>query len=180
MIFRNYNDFEVVNLIKQGNEEAFGFMVDKYKYFIAKKIRNFNLTKCFEDIFQESLMILYKSTIKFDETFNKTFMRYFELNLTNRLITLKNSDNKHGEFLATRLPVLYESCIKEEQNHYLSDSEIKLALNTLSKFEKQVFQVKIIEKNNIKCASEKLNCKEKKIYNALDRIKKKIKFHLIQ
>jgi len=179
MIFRNYNDFEVVNLVKQGNEEAFDFMVNKYKYFIAKKIRSFNLTKCFEDIYQESLMILYKSTIKFDETFNKTFMRYFELNLTNRLITLKKSDNKRGEFLATRLPVLYESSVKEEQKHYYSDNEIKTALNTLSTFEKQVFQIKIIEKNNIKFTSEKLNCKDKKIYNALDRIKKKVKFYLM-
>ncbi len=179
MIFRNYNDFEIVNMIKQGNEEAFQFIVSKYEYFIAKKIRSFNLTKQYEDIFQESLMILYKSIQRFDESFNKTFMRYFEMNLINRFITLKHKDNRYGEFLATKLPVLYDYNVKESPKHYLSDWEIENALNTLSEFEKKVFQARIIENNDIKKTAYLLKCKEKKIYNALDRIKKKIKLYLM-
>ena len=180
MIFRNYNDYEVVNLVKQGNEEAFDFMVSKYNYFIAKKIRKFNLTKNYEDIFQESLMVLYKSIQRFDEKYNKSFMRYFELNLTNRFITIKNKVNKRGEFLANKLPILYNDLVAEEPGYYISDREIIFALETLSGFEKKVFQLKIIEKNNIEKITKILNCDSKKIYNALDRIKKKIKIHLMQ
>ncbi|XFA98236.1 hypothetical protein ACAG96_05010 [Candidatus Izemoplasma sp. B36] len=179
MVFRNYNDYEIVNLIKQGNEEAFDFMVSKYEYFIAKKIRKFNLTKNYEDMVQESLMVLYKSIMRFDSSYNKSFMRYFELNLTNRFITIKNKVNKRGEFLANKLPTLYCDIIKEEPKYYLSDQEIYSALDTLSKFEKKVFQLKIIEKKNIDLITKILNCKTKKIYNALDRIKNKIKMHLM-
>ena len=179
MIFRNYNDFEIVNMIKQGNEDAFGFMVNKYEYFIAKKIRNFNLTNQFEDIFQESLMILYKSIQRFDESFNKTFMRYFEMNLHNRFITIKNKDNRYGEFLATKMQILYDYNIRETPNYYLSDWEITEALSTLSGFEKLVFQTHIVENKDIKNTADLLKCNEKKIYNAMDRIKKKIKLHLM-
>jgi|AntAceMinimDraft_18_1070375.scaffolds.fasta_scaffold00674_5 RNA polymerase sigma factor (sigma-70 family) len=179
MIFRNYNDFEIVNLIKQGNEEAFKFMVDKYKYFIAKNIKKFNLTKDYDDVFQESLMILYKSIYIFDETYNKSFMRYFELNLTNRLITLKKKVNRYGQFLSEKLPVLCDFSIFEDKRTYITENEIKEALTNLSDFEKVVFNTKVIGKNTIRETAKKLNCSEKKIYNGLDRIKNKVKMHLM-
>ncbi len=180
MVFRNYNDFEIVNLIQQGNEEAFSFMVNKYKYFIAKKIRIFNLTKYFDDIYQEALMVLYKSIVRFDESFNKTFMRYFEFNLVNRFITIKKKQNRYGEFLATKLPIICDFIVKEDTKCYISENEIKVALDDLSGFEKTVFQTKIIEKRTIRETATKLNCNEKKIYNSLDRIKKKVKMQLMQ
>jgi len=179
MIFRNYNDFEIVSLVKQGNEEAFSFMVDKYQYLIAKNIRKFNLAEQYEDIFQEALMILHKSVVAFDESFNKTFMRFFELNLTNRLISLKSRSNRYGEFLTEKLPVLYAGSVMETPNYYISEQEIKDALETLSEFEKMVFQAKVIEKRTVRETADFLNYPEKKIYNALDRIKNKLKLHLM-
>ena len=179
MIFRNYNDFEIISMIKQDNEEAFMFMVEKYKFFIAKNIKKFNLIKQYDDIFQESLMILYKSAIRFDESYNKSFMRYFENNLINRLISLKKKDNKHGEFLATKLKDFQEMVICEPMNVIYSECEIKGALNEFSELEKEVFQTKIIGKLSVRETSKKLQYSEKQIYNALDRIKKKIKLHLM-
>ena len=60
MNFRDYNDFEIINLVKQGDEEAFKLMVDKYRFLVAKKIKNFNLMTDFDDCFQEALMLLHK------------------------------------------------------------------------------------------------------------------------
>ncbi len=179
MIFRNYNDFEIVNMIKQGNEEAFGFMIDKYKFLIAKNIGKFNLTDQYDDVFQESLMILYKSVVKFDDTFNKTFMRFFEMNLTNKLISIKKKNNRYGQFLSEKMPALYNSSLPELNVYTISDSEIKQALMMLSNFEKVVFQAKIIGNRTVKETALYLNCEEKKIYNALDRIKNKIKMQLM-
>lgn len=179
MIFRNYNDFEIVNLIKRGDEEAFKFMVDKYKFFIAKNIKKFNLTKDYDDIFQESLMILHKSIFLFDESYNKSFMRYFELNLNHRFITLVKKKNRYGQFLSEKLPVLCDFTICEDRRLYIAESEIKSALTNLSKFEKEVFNIKIIGKITVRETAKKLNCSEKKIYNALDRIKNKLKMHLM-
>ena len=177
MKFRNYNDFEIILLIKQGNEEAFEFMVNKYKFLIAKNIKKFNLIKYYDDIFQEALMLLYKSIIKFDEKYNKTFTRFFESNLNNRLITLKDKDNKYGKFLSEKLVSLYAGSDKDYRDEYISESEIKYALNTLSDMEKKVFQAKIIEKRSVRETAQYLNYHEKKIYNALDRIKNKLKIN---
>ncbi|MBN2540357.1 MAG: sigma-70 family RNA polymerase sigma factor [Bacilli bacterium] len=180
MIFRNYNDFEIVIMIKQGSEEAFQFMVNKYRFLVAKIIKKFNLQYEFDDMFQEALMILYKSVLKYDQAYNKTFTRYFEGNLTNRYITIKKQRNRYGQFLSEKLPTLYQDAIQESPHHYFSESEVKDALNQLSELEKQIFQIKIIEKRTVRETADILKYPEKKIYNALDRIKKKIKIQLLQ
>ncbi|MCF7924115.1 MAG: sigma-70 family RNA polymerase sigma factor [Candidatus Izimaplasma sp.] len=180
MIFRNYNDFEIINLIKQGNEEAFVFMVSKYKFLIAKNIRKFNLTYDYDDCFQECLMLLYKSIIKFNESFNKTFTRFFQLNLKNYLISYKKKNNNYFNFKTEKLPMLYNQTVKEAKEYYYLDSEIIRALEHLSIFEKNVFQAKIIEKRSVKETAKYYQTNEKRIHNALDRIRKKIKMHLIQ
>jgi RNA polymerase sporulation-specific sigma factor len=166
-------------MIKRGDEEAFKFMVDKYKFFIAKNIKKFNLIKDFDDVYQESLMVLYKSIYSFDESYNKSFMRYYELNLTNKFITLKKKVNRYGQFLSEKLPVLCDSIICEDPRTYISENEIREALSNLSEFEKVVFNTKIIGKTSVRETAKKLNCSEKKIYNALDRIKNKLKMYLM-
>lgn len=180
MIFRDYNDFEIINLIKQGDDEAFLFMVDKYKFFIAKKIRQFNLAYDYDDCFQEVLMLLHKSILRFDDTFGKTFTRYFELNLTNYLISYKNKKNNYFSFKYEKLPTYQTHLFEEARKYNYLDSEVRDALEALSAFEKQVFQAKIISNRSVRETANALSTNEKRIYNALERIKKKIKMHLIQ
>ncbi|QWB99834.1 sigma-70 family RNA polymerase sigma factor [Mycoplasmatota bacterium] len=180
MIFRNYNDFEIINLIKQGDDEAFQLMVNKYKYFIAKKIKQFNLVYDYEDCFQESLILLHKSVIKYDETYGKTFTKFFELNLIHYLISYKKKKNNYFTFIYEKLPIYQHNTVEEPiKNEYL-DHEVIEALENLSKFEKKVFQVKIIEKRTVRETAKIISTDEKKIYNALDRIRNKVKIHLIQ
>ena len=179
MNFRDYNDFEIINLVKQGDEEAFKLMVDKYRFLVAKKIKNFNLMTDFDDCFQEALMILHRSIIKFDESFNRTFTRYFESNLINFLITFKNKKIRYQSFKVEKLPIMYDGFVKEDEKIYFQDHEIINAYSSLSDFEKKVFKVRIIDKKNIIECAEILNCEEKQVYNAVDRIRKKIKLHLM-
>lgn len=180
MIFRNYNDFEIINHIKQGDDEAFELMVSKYKFLIAKKIKQFNLVYDYDDCFQESLILLHKSIIKFDETFGKTFTRFFELNLINFLISYKKKKNNYFTFIYEKLPIYHHNTIEEPRRHDFLDQEVYDALENLSGFEKEVFQRKIIEKRTVREAAKIICTDEKRIYNALDRIKNKIKIYLIQ
>ena len=180
MNFREYNDFEIINQIKQGDDEAFQLMVYKYKHFIAKKIKQFNLVYDFDDCYQEAIILLHKSVIKFDESFGKTFTRFYELNLTNYYISYKKKNNNYFNLIQETLPLYTSTMIEEPQKNDSMDHEIFAALDNLSTFEKNVYQVKIIGLNSVKETAVKLKTDEKRIYNALDRIKKKIKIYLIQ
>jgi RNA polymerase sporulation-specific sigma factor len=180
MIFRNYNDFEIINLIKQGDDEAFNLMVDKYKFFIAKKIKQFNLVYDYDDCFQEALVLLHKSVIKFDASYGKTFTRFFEMNLSHYLISYKKKKNNYFHLLYETLPIYHTHLVQEPRHTHYLDKEIRSALNALSLFEKDVYQTKIIGQKSVKETANELFTNEKRIYNALDRIKKKIKIHLIQ
>jgi len=180
MIFRNYNDFEIINLVKQGDDEAFELMVNKYKFLIAKKIKQFNLVYDYDDCFQESLILLHKSVVKYDETYGKTFTRFFELNLTNFLISYKKKKNNYFTFIYEKLPIYNHNSIEEPRRHDFLDQEVYEVLDNLSSFEKEVFQRKIVEKRTVRQAAEIMSSDEKRIYNALGRIKNKIKIYLIQ
>jgi len=179
MIFRNYNDFEIINLIKEGYEEAFELLVEKYRFLIAKKIKSFNLADEYEDCFQEALMILYRSAIKFDDGYNKTFTRYFENNFHNFLITYKDKKIRLINFNVEKLPLIQELVVKEAVETLYLDQEIYQAINEFSEFEKQVYQTKIIENRTVRECAVFLNCEEKQVYNAIARIRNKIKLHLM-
>lgn len=180
MNFRNYNDFEIINLVKQGCDASFQLMVDKYKFLIAKKIRQFNLVYDFEDCYQEALVLLHKSVIKFDDGFNKTFTRFYEMNLIRYLISYKKRKNNYFYFINERLPACYVEAFSRPRQTDFLDDEINDALSYLSDFEKHVYQAKIIEMRTVKETAYYLETNEKRIYNALDRIKNKIKMHLIK
>lgn len=180
MNFRDYNDFEIIKLIKEGDDEAFQLMVYKYKFFIAKKIKQFNLVYDFDDCYQEALILLHKSVIKFDENYNKTFTRFFELNLINYYISYKKKKNNYFQLVQETLPAKTLSVFEDPKVFNYLDDEIHRAINELSDFEKQVYQIKVIGLKTVRETAQELKTNEKRIYNALDRIKKKIKIHLIR
>ncbi|MBU1145550.1 MAG: sigma-70 family RNA polymerase sigma factor [Firmicutes bacterium] len=178
MNFRNYNDYEIINLIKQGHEEALNLMVEKYKLFIAKKIGKFNLAIEYDDCFQEGLIILYKSVIQFDESYNKSFTRYFEHNLENRFISILRSRNRYGKFIYEKLPVLFDYEVNEIEKTYFCKQEMEEVFESFSTFEKSVFENKFLKHLSTIETANSMNCEVKKVYNAIDRIRQKLKMHL--
>ncbi len=178
MDFRKYNDYEIIDLIKQGNEEALNLMFEKYRYLIAKKIIQFNLTEDFDDFHQEGLMVLYKSVMKFDDTRTKTFTRFFEMNFERHLITLIRSRKRKQRFMIDRLPLLYAEVIQEAKSDYYTEIEIRKVLDRLSDLEKVVFEQRFIQNQEVQIIAKNHQVEPKTIYNAIERIRKKIKFHL--
>ena len=178
MRFRDYNDYEIIDLIKQGNEEALSLLVAKYTFLIAKKIKKFNLYREYDDCFQESLMILYKSAIRFTEHYNKSFTRYFENNLENALISILRKKKTYGKFLENNLHQLVEYEVDESRRVYYTENDIHRAIDEFSSFERQVFDCCFIRKLSVKQTAIERGCTVKKIYNAMDRIRHKLKIHL--
>lgn len=178
MNFRNYNDYEIISLMKQGSEEAFELMVEKYKLFIAKKIGKFNLGDDYDDCLQEGIILLYKSAIKFKEVYNKTFTRYFEGNLENRFISICRTKSRYNRFMQDQMMISASFKLYEPAQLFYSKKEMEEAYHSFSCFEKEVFDQKFTLQKTTEEIALNLNCPIKKVYNAIDRIRQKLKMHL--
>lgn len=178
MDFRNYNDFEIIEFVQQGSEEALQLMVDKYKLFIAKKISKFNLYYQYDDSYQEALIVLYRSIMRFKPIYNKTFTRYFEMNLENCFISIIRKNTRYYKFINEKLPILYRDQICETPYDYVSETDFNQFVERLSSFEKIVFEHKFFKNLEINDIANNLNCGTKKVYNAIERIRTKLKMHL--
>ncbi|MDD3842458.1 MAG: sigma-70 family RNA polymerase sigma factor [Candidatus Izemoplasmatales bacterium] len=178
MNFRDYNDFEIIDLIKQGNEEALELMFDKYKYLVAKKIAKFNLSDEFDDCFQEGMIVLYKSVLKYDDDRKKSFMRFFETNLEHHFISIIRTRQRYFKFVREKFPVLIDYHVEEVESNQYTETDIKQAIDHLSQLELVVFVAKFINDKPVDLIAREQNVPIKKVYNAIDRIRQKIKMHL--
>mgnify|MGYP001004224281 CR=1 FL=1 len=178
MRFRDYNDFEILDLIKSGNEEAFHFMVEKYKYLIAKKISLFQLKDHFDDCFQESLLVLYRSVMKFEDRFGKTFTKYFENNLENHLISTLRKQSRQGKFLNEYGVFYVQESIPGADSYCGLHQTMDELVSLLSNREQRVYDLWIKQGKTVRDCAEILQMKEKQVYNAMDRIRKKLN-HLL-
>ncbi len=171
---RNHNDFEIIARIKEGDEQALELMVSKYEKFIAKKIYKFNLAYDYEDLFQEGIILLYKSALNFDESFNKTFTRFYEMNLERYFITYINTMKRRKEKTVHNQTIIAEMnhCIRENSVYYnLHVEEIKTLLTPL---EFSIYSLRELKNFSVEAIAQKYALDEKKIYNALHRAKTKI------
>ncbi|MFP4286498.1 MAG: sigma-70 family RNA polymerase sigma factor [Candidatus Izemoplasmataceae bacterium] len=175
--FPKHNDYEIISLIKEGDETAFSLMVEKYTRFIAKKIHKYNLAYEFDDLHQEGLIILYKSVITFDEAFNKTFTKYFELNYERYLISFIRTLSSRTNTKVHHYNEIKENnhCIHENSAYYyLHLDEIKKVLTDL---EYRVYILREIKNYDIEFIAKRLKISVKSVYNSFHRAKLKIKLH---
>ncbi len=172
-----HNDYEIIERIKQGCESSFELLVENYKRFISKKIYKFNLYYDYEDTFQEGLILLYKTALAFDPSFNKTFTRFFEMSLERYLITRVNTIIRRKDKMVRYRDSIAEfnHCIKENSVYYeLHLNEIKTILTPL---EFLVFEKRHVKMFSIDDISKTHELTKKKIYNSLQRAKEKIQRH---
>jgi RNA polymerase sporulation-specific sigma factor len=176
--FRRFNDYEIIDLIRQGNEDAWKLMFEKYRWLIAKKITQFNLTSEFDDRLQEGLMVLHKSIVRFDDRHNKSFTRYFESNLEHYYITVVRARQRQYRFLVEKMPLLVADQVRETPTDYHSEADIVAGIDSLSSFERTIFSERMIHRRSASEIARTLCVPPKKVYNAVERIKKKIKMRL--
>ena len=172
-----HNDNEIISLIREGNQDALELMFEKYSRFIYKKIHKFNLQSDKEDMYQEGLMMLYKSIKIYSPTFNKTFMRYFELNFERKLISILTKKVRRQEIMETNIRYIYEQNTpnKNQDEYFLL--YIEEISKILTKTEKLVYTLRELKNYSIAYISQEYDIPEKVIYNSLYRAKQKISSH---
>jgi len=172
-----YNDYEIINLIREGNNEALELMFDKYSRLISKKIYKFNLYKDYDDMFQEGMMILYKSIKAFNEIYKKSFTRYFELNLERKYMTILTKRIRRMEIFKNNELFIYETNNNLNQNSVYYELLKKEIAKILTNNEHLVYTLRELNNYSITYISEKHSMTDKEIYNSLHRAKVKIKKH---
>lgn len=172
-----HNDYEVLSLLLEGNEEALSLMFEKYSPLIYKMIIRFNLMYDMEDMYQESLMILHQSIKKFNPEKNKSFTRYFEMILERKFISIVTKRVRRQEILEEHKAYISEQLTSNYNQSVYIDLYRKEISKILTKTENLVYTLRELQNYSITYIKEKYDLDEKVIYNSLYRAKAKIKDH---
>jgi DNA-directed RNA polymerase specialized sigma subunit len=171
---KKYNDYELLYLIAENNEHALDIMFDKYTNLIKKRIELFKIqSRLVDDFFQEGLLVLDKAIRRFDETYNKTFTRYFDELLQWRFMEILRKEKEYFYNVSLVEDLYY---LADEVKFYNEDKRI---INVdeiyFSDLEQAVYEYKFLEFKKTKEIMELTNASKKSIYNATVRVRAKLK-----
>ncbi len=194
--YGNYTDEQIVSLIKQGDEKALSYLLEKYKNLVNIKVgKYFIIGAEREDIMQEGMIGLFKAIKSFNIEKQNTFKSFANICIERQLITAIKSSNRqkniplnsylslntaaydNNEEDSVELIDTFDSKLIEDpletvmkQEYY---EQIQNAVNkNLSKFEKQVLD-RFIKGESYQLIAQSLNSPVKSVDNAIQRIRKK-------
>lgn len=168
------NDYELLYLIGERNEDALALMIEKYQPLIASKCYHFKIRPSERDDFiqEGNLMLLHAMKI-FDPSYQKTFTRFFELILTRKFMNLMTPLRKQLIYFSEEL---FETMrVEESVTWLLKDEHLSIAKETLTAFEYEIFVEHYKQAHSITDIAQAQLVSVKKVYNTLYQIKNKLK-----
>lgn len=196
--YKSINDSELLYLVREGNEEAYELIINKYKYIIIhilnETVKNIELVGMEKiDLYQEGLMGLLTAIKNFDDKKDVSFYTfavrcvknhiYGSLRLLNRKkSTVLNSSYSLDKLLYENNDISLYEIIKDESsnpNKVFVDVEceketIESLYEYCSKGEASILRYRLMGLSNNEI-SKLLDKDKKQIENALFRIGKKYK-----
>lgn len=184
-----YNDYELISLAREGNEEAVNIIYQKYKPIIVRKsqdaiIRANHHGIEISDIMQEGYIGLEEAINGFSEKDNTSFYTFAVLCINRQIINyLRKITGGKDRILneAVAIDDYVEKSMKDDFDTEFSfmykemeKTIIEKVNKSLTDFENEVFNLKIIGYNFEEIANT-LNKDIKSIYNTFHRIKLKIR-----
>lgn len=195
--YGNLTDEQIISQIKEGDEQALSFLLEKYKDLVNSKVgKYFIIGAEKEDIIQEGMIGLYKAIKSFDSCKQNTFKTFANICIERQLITAIKSSNrqKHmplNSYLSlnttaydndddddgTELIETFEvDTIEDPLDTIMKKEYFNEIQNTmhksLSKFEEQVLE-RYMQGESYEIIAKKLDAPVKSIDNAIQRIRKK-------
>lgn len=189
------SDEEVIKLIKQGDDNAFSHILEKYKEIInIKSAKYYIIGAEKDDTFQEGMIGLFKAIKSFDESKKNSFKTFANICIERQLITAIKSSNRQKHMPLNSYLSLNNSAYDNDDNNeelintfdsktiedpldtvmkkeYIEKIESTID-KTLSDFEKQVLKRYMRGESYVNIA-EKLDAPVKSVDNAIQRIRKK-------
>ena len=193
--YANLTDEQIISQIKEGDEQALSFLLDKYKDLVNSKVgKYFIIGAEREDIIQEGMIGLYNAIKGFDKCKQNTFKTFANLCIERQLITAIKSSNRQKHMPLNSYLSLNTSAYEDDEDgtelietfevdtiedpletitKQESFDEIQKAVNkSLSKFESQVLE-KYMQGDSYEIIAKRLDTPVKSIDNAIQRIRKK-------
>ena len=191
----NLTDEQIISQIKEGNEQALTFLLEKYKELVNGKVgKYFMIGAEREDIFQEGMIGLYKAIRNFDSSKQNSFKTFANICVERQLITAIKTSNrqKHiplnsylslntsayegdedgAELIETfeteNVEDPLETIMKKEYFEEIQNTMHK----SLSKFEENVLQ-RYMQGESYENIAKRLDTPVKSVDNAIQRIRKK-------
>lgn len=172
MYYKAYNDYELIYLVQdQQDMMALELLFEKYDKFIHKKISQFYIYDADRDDFhQEGLIVLHKAVMTFKDTYNKTFMRYFETILERKFINLANKKKRYVKEIELLINEAKVAPIYIEEQTYQPMRNMQFK----SPLEEEIYVRYFLNQQKISDIAQRHRLDPKQVYNAIYRIKKKL------
>lgn len=181
----NFDDNALVSRAKSGDSEALYLLIERYSEKIKVRSRSFkNLRgiEC-EDLYQEGMLGFVAAVYSYDDTRDASFSTYASTLTVRRMLSaLRRANNKsnlplhsyvsleHETDLLSYSPTPEDMVIFNEELDGIYDFVEK----NFSKSEKKVFKLYILGLSYSEI-SDVLECEQKFVDNALQRIRKKLR-----
>ena len=177
-----YNDYELIYLVRNHNEEVLDVFFWKYQFLIKSRMKKLGVPKFLQDDFmQEAYLMIVYAIRYYDDTKKMSFTSYLDMLITCKFISLLRKE--HLGRVISNDELINEIIDFNDVNQVdktLFSLDQKLGDLQIDKFafsalEKDIYQMLVFEHLTIDEIATKLNMNIKAIYNAKQRILKKIK-----
>lgn len=173
MKYDKYNDNELLYLISQKDDDALEILIQKYHPLIESRLKKFNIKSYnHDDFYQECLIAFYNSIKKFRDDKNGIFNMYLDTAIQNAIKRMLKKES--GYFYNVSLTDDLEYVIVEDKTDDRHNLKEPL-LGMFSEFEKNIYKKFYYDNLSPKEIAQSMLCEDKRVYNALGRIKQKIK-----
>ena len=193
--YNNLSDEDVIKLIKQGDNQALSYLLERYKELVNIKVGKYYIVGAErEDTVQEGMIGLFKAIKCFDAQKQNSFKTFANICIERQLITAIKTSNRQKHMPLNSYLSLNNSAYDNEDNdeeliNTFDSKTIEDPLDTLMKkeyyeqiestidktlsgFEKQVLNRYIKGESYVDIAA-KLDTPVKSVDNAIQRIRKK-------
>ena len=193
--YNNLSDEDVIKLIKQGDNQALSYLLERYKELVNIKVGKYYIVGAErEDTVQEGMIGLFKAIKCFDAQKQNSFKTFANICIERQLITAIKTSNRQKHMPLNSYLSLNNSAYDNEDNdeeliNTFDSKTIEDPLDTLMKkeyyeqiestidktlsgFEKQVLNRYIKGESYVDIAA-KLDAPVKSVENAILRIRKK-------
>ena len=192
--FKDKTEEELISMAKSGNEEAIGYLFNKYKDIVNMKVNKYFIIGAEkEDIVQEALIGLYKAIKNFMPEKQNSFKTFANLCIERQLITAIKTSNRQKHIPLNSSVSLNNTAYNDNEEatlmEFLNNNTVEDPLDTITKkeyyklvgtkmgetlsdFEKQVLN-RFAKGESYVTIAEKLDTPVKSVDNAIQRIRKK-------